>query len=348
MNAQIKLDAAFNKKYIKQLCIKTAKWQLSHPRYDPRDWTNGAFYAGLMAAWKTTGSKDIYNALINIGEAQQWQPFKRWYHADDIAVCQTYIDLYRYEKKPEMLQPTIDTVDLLISRPNPFTKPTEPILWWWCDALFMAPPVLVKLASVTGNKSYLQANDRLFKQTYDLLYDKEEHLFARDLNFVLNPDGTGRKEANGQKIFWSRGNGWVMGGLAKLLTELPKNYSTYTFYETLFKEMATRVAGIQQPDGMWRVSMLDPAAYPGGEASGTGFFCYALAWGINNKILDKNIFTPVVKKSWAALVNCVNEDGSVGWVQPVGYSPQKNVSAKSWEVYGTGAFLLAASEVIKL
>jgi rhamnogalacturonyl hydrolase YesR len=180
------------------------------------------------------------------------------------------------------------------------------------------------------------------------LYNNEEHLFARDMNYVIKPDGYGRKEANGERIFWSRGNGWVMGGLVRILQELPVGYPERPFYEKLFKEMANRIMSLQQSDGLWRASLLDPGSYPGGEVSGSGFFCYALAWGVNKKLLDKSIYLPVVEKAWIGLNACVNKEGRAGWVQPIGGSPNKNISADSWEVYGTGAFLLASSEVIKL
>jgi len=165
---------------------------------------------------------------------------------------------------------------------------------------------------------------------------------------VVKPDGSGRLEANGEKIFWSRGNGWVMGGLVRILQELPKNYPAREFYESLFKEMSSRIVDLQQEDGLWRASLLDPASYPGGEVSGSGFFCYALAWGINNKLLDRKTYLPFVKKAWIALNKCVDTEGRVGWVQPIGADPRKNFDENSWEVYGTGAFLLAGSEVIKL
>ncbi len=338
----------FGKKYIENVMLKAADWQLRHPKHDPKDWTNGAFYAGVVATWQTTGSKKVYNAMRDIASAQDWRPFRRWYHADDIVVNQTYLDLYKVERKPEMIQPTIDVVDKLLANPYPTKGEVDVIKWWWCDALFMGPPTLVKLSMLTGDKKYLEANDEYFKECYDLLYNKEEKLFARDLHYVIKPDGSGRREANGQKIFWSRGNGWVMGGLVRILEELPKDYQNRAFYQGLLVEMAHRVATLQQPDGLWRASMLDPDSYPGGEVSGSGFFCYALAWGINNDVLDREKFLPVVEKAWSALTECVNEEGRVGWVQPIGATPEKNFSQDSWEVYGTGAFLLAGSEVIKL
>lgn len=346
--SQTENDKSFDKDYIKQIVRKATDWQLQHPKHNPKDWTNGAFYAGVYAAWQTTGSYEIYNALLGLGYSQSWKPFRRWYHADDIVINQTYIDIYKKENKAYMIQPTIDTVDKLLSQPYPTKGRIDIIKWWWCDALFMGPPTLVKLGLITGNQTYLDSSDRYFKETYDLLYNKEENLFARDLNYVIKPDGSGRREGNGNKIFWSRGNGWVMGGLVRILQELPADYPQRPFYENLLKEMAVRVAQLQQEDGLWRASLLDPEAYPGGEVSGSGFFCYALAWGINNKLLDAETFLPVVERTWVALTNCVNEEGRVGWVQPIGATPEKNFSADSWEVYGTGAFLLAASEVIKL
>ncbi len=337
----------FDKKYIKSTMVRVAKWQLAHPKHEPRDWTNGALYAGMFAAWETTGSKEIYQAMIDMGNKVNWTPYHRWYHADDIAICQTYIDLYRKEQRQEMIQPTIDTLAKFMSRPYP-VKGIEVIKWWWCDALFMAPPTMVKIGMITGNEEYLKKNDEYFKECYDLLYHKDEHLFARDLNYVIKNDENDRWEANGARIFWSRGNGWVMGGLVRILSELPKDYPQRPFYEQLYKEMAAKIVSIQQSDGLWRASLLDPVSYPGGEVSGSGFFCYALAWGLNNKLLDKTTYLPAVEKAWIALNICVNNDGRVGYVQPIGGDPRRNFNADSWEVYGTGAFLLAGSEVIKL
>jgi rhamnogalacturonyl hydrolase YesR len=336
-----------NPETIKAVMLKTAKWQLAHPRHAPNDWTNAAFYAGLYAAWETTGSEDLYGALIDMGNTTKWQPHSRWYHADDIAICQTYIDLYRKDKSREMIQATIDTVDKFIANPYP-VKGIEVIKWWWCDALFMGPATLVKLGITLKNDEYLRKSDAYFRECYDLLYNREERLFARDLGYVIKNDGYDRFEANGRRIFWSRGNGWVLGGLARILKELPESYPARPFYEQLYREMAERIISLQQPDGLWRASLLDPDAYPGGEVSGSGFFCYALAWGINNNLLDRDTFQPVVEKAWTALSGCVNEEGRTGWVQPIGSDPRKNFSADSWEVYGTGALLLAGSEVIKL
>jgi rhamnogalacturonyl hydrolase YesR len=332
---------------IKKNMKKVVAWQLKNPNHEPTDWTNGAFYAGVSAAWETTKSKEIWKAMVDMGNKTGWKPGKRWYHADDIAICQTYIDVYKVEKKKEMIQPLIDTLAIFMKKPYP-SKGNPTIKWWWCDALFMGPPALVKLGAVTGNTSYFTYTDELFKECYNLLYDKDEHLFARDIKYVIKNDGKDIREANGKKIFWSRGNGWVMGGLVRVLQDLPANYAGREFYIKLFREMSARLKDLQQADGLWRASLLDPDSYPGGEVSGSGFDCYAMAWGINNGILDRETYLPVVKKAWVGLNKCVQKDGHVGWVQPIGADPRKNFNADSWEVYGSGAFLLAGSEVIKL
>lgn len=347
LNFQAQTIDVFNKKNIKERMLKVADWQLKNPKHEPYDWTNGAFYAGVFAAYETTKSPVIMQALMDLGAKTEWKPGRRFDHADDIAINQMYLDVYRLKKDQKMLQPTIDVVKRLQTETgNEVAK--HGITWWWCDALFMAPPTLAKLSKITGDGSYLATNDKFFQETYDLLYDKQEHLFARDAGYLINAKGEGRREANGKKIFWSRGNGWVLGGLARLLSELPRNYPKRTFYENLYKEMAAKVITLQQSDGLWRASLLDPDSFPGGEASGTGFYVYGLAWGINNKLLDKKTYLPAVKKGWTGINTLVHENGKVGWTQPIGADPRKNFTAESWEVYGAGAYLLAGSEVIKL
>jgi rhamnogalacturonyl hydrolase YesR len=282
-----------------------------------------------------------------LGERTRWLPGRRYDHADDIAISQTYIDMYRMKKDRSIIQPTIDTVQKMRSVPGREIA-AHGILWWWCDALFMAPPTLIKLGVTLKDPGYFALNDSLFKQTVDLLYNKEERLFARDASYLVNAQGEGKREANGKKIFWSRGNGWVMGGLVRILEELPKNNPNRNYYLNIYREMADKVLSLQQEDGLWRASLLDPASYPGGEGSGTGFFCYALAWGVNKGLLDKAKYLPAVKKAWQGLNTLVSPEGRVGWVQPIGADPKMNFTAESYEVYGAGAFLLAGSEVIKL
>jgi unsaturated rhamnogalacturonyl hydrolase len=347
VNAAAQSTDIFKRKNIKAKMLSVAKWQLANPKHELDNWTNGAFYTGIFAAYETTKSPDLMTAMMEMGEKNGWRPAARFDHADDIVINQTYLDLYRIKKDKKMLQPTIDVAERL-KKETGDQLAKNGITWWWCDALFMAPPTLAKLSRITGDKSYLDLNDRLFHETYDRLYNKEEKLYARDIRYVINEKGEGIREANSKKVFWSRGNGWVVGGLVRLLKELPKNHPKRDFYLTQYKEMIERIASLQQPDGLWRSSLLDPDSYPGGESSGSGFNIYAMAWGINNKILPRDKYLPIVKKGWTGLNTLVHADGKVGWTQPIGADPKRNFTADSWEVYGAGAFLLAGAEVVKL
>ena len=160
-------------------------------------------------------------------------------------------------------------------------------------------------------------------------------------------NGYAHREANGAKVFWGRGNGWVVAGLANLLRILPKDAPNRAYYENLFKEMAGRLVALQCPDGYWRASLLDPDSYPSPETSGTGFIVYALAWGVNEGLLDRAATLPAIEKGWAALCKAVEPDGKLGYVQPIGQDPKK-VTREMTEVYGVGAFLQAGAQIHRL
>lgn len=346
--AMAQTNSVFQPEQIRSALLKVADWQMNHSNRKPlNDWTNGAFYTGVFAAYEATRSQVLLDSMMAMGARKEWQPGRRFDHADDYAISQTYIDLYRLSDDKRMIQPTIDSLQKMkTTEGNEVRK--HGIAWWWCDALFMAPPAMAKLAKTRKDPAYLVWSDTLFRQTYSLLYDQEAKLFARDASYLLDANGAGKKEANGEKIFWARGNGWVLAGLARYLQEMPEKYAGRKFYTQLYKEMAEKIITLQQPDGLWRTSLLDPGSYAGGEGSGTGFYCYALAWGIHHKLLDKKKYLPVVRKAWQALNTLVTEEGKVGWVQPIGADPRRNFNAESWESYGAGAFLLAGSAMLQL
>jgi rhamnogalacturonyl hydrolase YesR len=313
-------------------------WELARSEpYFSRDWTFAALYAGYMAAAHALPEPRYEAAMLEMGNRFDWTPGPRETVADDQAVSQTYLGLFHDYGEPRMIIPTEAQFDALMAKPDVPGKP----VWWWCDALFMAPPVWARLAAATHDVSYLNTMDREWWITSNLLYDPQEHLFFRDATFL------NKHEANGQKLFWSRGNGWVMGGLARVLDEMPANYPSRQKYVDQFRQMAERVSRIQGADGLWRPGLLDPEAYPLPEVSGSAFFVYALAWGINHNLLDRKKYLPVVSKGWAGLLQHVYEDGRLGAIQPIGAAPGAYAATSSY-VYGVGAFLLAGSEVMEL
>ena len=349
-----KTTKIFERDNIEISMVKALKWQERNPVYAnaPTDWTNGAYYTGVARSHQGTQNDLFLEALIEMGERNNWQPWKRFYHADDVTITYPYLYLASLGVNEVNLQPTEEILEDHLFKPHSWKEGTEDrerILWWWCDALFMAPPALTLYSNLKDDRTYLDEMHKYYKETYDLLYDKEEKLFARDVRFLWNGEGEGddiRKE-NGKKIFWSRGNGWVLGGLALILEHMPANYEHRPFYENLFREMSGKIKKIQPEDGLWRSNLLSPESYDHGEVSGSGFFTFAIAWGINNGLLDELEYTPVIAKAWRGLIASQQENGMVGWVQEVGTAPE-STTKDSWHNYGTGAFLLAGSEILKL
>jgi len=228
------------------------------------------------------------------------------------------------------------SIDSLISDPKSGRED-----WWWCDALFMAPPVLVRLGKITNDEKYYRYLDKMYWDATDYLYSPSDSLFFRDKSYF------NAKTANGKKVFWSRGNGWVIGGLTQMLGIMPNNDPSRSKYVALYLKMITKIASLQQPDGLWRGSLLDSAEDTIKETSGSTFFTFAMAWGVNNGILSERIYSPKIRKAWIAIVQCVNEEGKLGYVQPIGAKP-KNVKIDDCQEYSSGFFLMAGSEMTKM
>lgn len=332
--------------------VMALEWQEANPIHakDPTDWTNGAYYTGVSRAHKTTNDQAYINALTDMGERNGWQTWERYFHADDVAISYAYLYLKSLGNADVDLGPTDAFIQDHLYKKHAWKEGNpqkdQRILWWWCDALFMAPPVLTSYANLKNDQKYLHEMDKYYQETYNLLFDKEENLFARDLRYQWKGDSTDIKEENGKKVFWSRGNGWVLGGLALILDAMPKDYVNRSFYESLYLRMAKKIKSIQHEDGLWRTSLLCPESWNHGEVSGSGFYTFALAWGINNGMLDRGTYGPAVRKAWAALRACQQPNGKIGWVQNIGADPQP-ADKDSWQNYGTGAFLLAGSEILK-
>lgn len=335
---------------VQHIMKKVADWQLKDwtqngmkaPQWD---WTNAAAYTGFMAFNTTTKDSVYRRSMYDIGEALNWNTGPRRFFADDYCVAQTYSLLYSFYHQPKMIAPFRRLADSICSMPH-----TESLEWvndvrmreWaWCDALFMGPPALAYLATVTKDEKYLHTACDLWWKTTDFLFDKDENLYYRDSKYF------GMKEANGHKVFWSRGNGWVMAGLVRMLENMPDNYAQRQKFITHYKAMAAKITNLQHADGTWHTALLDAASYPLKETSGTGFYCYALAWGINHHILSYEQYAENVFKAWNALVGCVHTDGKLGYVQKVGEKPGVTDDEHT-EAFGVGAFLLAGTEVKKL
>lgn len=161
----------------------------------------------------------------------------------------------------------------------------------------MAPPAFAALSTCTGDSRYADYMDVAFWDAVGHLYDAQSGLFYRDYRYI--PDGKGGelREENGEKVFWSRGNGWVLAAVPRILAHLPTDHPSRPRYLAMFSALAATVSDYQQADGFWRTSMRDPGRFPAPESSATALFCYGMAWGIQHGILDRARYLPMVERA---------------------------------------------------
>ncbi len=333
-----------------------------HNKFPHADWEAGVLWAGIADFSKVSARTEYTAALMKSGEEDKWTPIvsypevgqrlTRYLHnADDLCIGQAWLSAYDQTKKTEILGPIsqrIDAASEFIEANNEAVKEADHLegnlrIWNWCDALFMAPAVHAHLSAITGDPKYRNAMHTEWWRASAVMYDESEHLYFRDPLKIFPK----KKTASGQKVFWARGNGWVLGGLARVLEHVPQDDPFRPRYENQLREMSTRLASLQRPDGTWPASLLDFEEFPYSESSGTALNCFAMAWGINHGLLDEKTFRPVVEKAWAALLAARRPDGLLGYVQGVAHGPAP-VYENGSRTYGTGAFLMAAAQLAQL
>lgn len=317
--------------------------------YEANIWTRAVYFEGLMALHSIYPDNRYYDYAYKWGDGFKWgmrRDFTPTRDADNYCCGQTYIDLYRLTPEPKMLTKTKACMNMLVNTPQVND-------WTWIDAIQMGMPLLAKMSDLTGDPRYKEKAWKMYSWTRDSLagglYNKKEGLWWRDKDFVPP-----YKEPNGKNCYWSRGNGWVVAALVRVLDELPADDPHRKTYEKDLKDMLEAAAACQRPDGFWNVSMHDEGNYGGKELTGTALFVYGMAWAINHHLIDRKKYLPIVAKAWNAMVNdAVHPDGFLGYVQGTGKEPKDGQpvtydSKPDFDDYGTGCFLLAGSEVYKI
>ena len=345
-------------------------WQQSHgaPEYGGTKaglsafWDNAVYHTGNMEAYSLMKTQAWYDYSFAWAEKNAWfgateKDNSKWKYKNygedpqhvlfgDWQICfQTYIDLYNYSSAPQ--ESWIARAKEVMSY-EAYSSADD--YWWWADALYMVMPVMTKMYLLTGDEAYLDKMYANWKYANSIMYDKDTGLYFRDGKYVY-PKHTTR---TAKKDFWARGDGWVIAAFAKVLKDFDtakkqgkKVKSKYRkeIAET-YKQLAKALVNCQQQEGYWTRSILDPEQAPGYETSGTALMCYGLFWGINNGYLPKT-YIQSASKAWKYLSTiALQPDNTIGYVQPIGEKaiPGQVVDKKSTSNFGTGAFLLAASE----
>ena len=341
MNKMVLTNAYFMQKW-----PDTGKSIVTNKERPSHIWTRAVYYEGLMALYSLNPNKEYYDYAVSWGEAHKWN-FRdgiQTRNADNQCCGQTYLDLYNIDPVPVRIENVKASVDLMLA-----SDKTDD--WNWIDALQMAMPVFAKLSVITGDTKY---SERMYEMYMDSkvkqgFYNKKDKLWWRDKDF-LPP----YKEPNGEDCYWSRGNGWVVAALVRVLDILPENDPHRNEYLETYKEMMKALLSLQRADGFWNASLHDPNNFGGKETTGTALFVYGMAWGVNTGILPSKKYMAALTKGWNAMANeSVHSNGFLGYVQGTGKQPSDSQpvtynSMPDFEDYGLGCFLLAGTEVYKL
>lgn len=313
-------------------------------------WTRGVYYEGLMALYGIDARQEYYDYAFRWGEFHNWnlrdgETYSR--NADNQCAGQTYIDLYLLDPEPRKIIYIKASIDSMMN--------TDKIDDWdWIDAIQMAMPVFAQLGGIYEDEAYLERMHAMYlfskeKHGENGLYNPEDGLWWRDADY--DPPYT---EPNGEDCYWSRGNGWVLAALVRVMNLVPEEHPYYSEYLKTYREMCEALVKVQRKDGFWNVSLHDPANYGGRETTGTSLFVYGMAWGLNRGYLPADPFLEVVTRAWNAMLDkAVHENGFLGYVQSTGKDPSAGQPVTydkipDFEDYGLGCFLLAGTEVYKL
>jgi unsaturated rhamnogalacturonyl hydrolase len=321
-------------------------WISQHPEPGDNEWARAVYYNGDIAHYMATDGANYLDYASAWAEQHSWQLFGgcNTAHADNQVAGRAYIALNKLDPDPQKIQCITASIDGVVDR---YLNNETLDDWWWIDAMYMAMPLYAELSADNNYYNYSETMYELYQNTKFSrgLYNANKGLWYRD-EYYKPP----KTSPNGKDIFWSRGNGWVFAAHADLLATLPPDDIHYSEYLNTFKEMAAALKAVQRPDGFWNVNLADPNDYPGPEASGTAFFTYGMARGIEMGLLSPAEYLDPVVRAWNGLITAVHPDGKLGFVQRVGKEPSSSqpVDYDSTSDFGVGAFLLAGNAVQKI
>ncbi|EGU57960.1 glycosyl hydrolase family 88 [Vibrio nigripulchritudo ATCC 27043] len=316
-------------------------------QYTPdTNWIYGAYHIGEFEYFKLVGNGKAWDNTLSWARDFSYEPHGSCSttHADHQAAGQVFFELAPLANEPDTI------LDCLKESVMGVVNSSYPRYWSWADALYMAPAVWPLMADTLSDESeketVYQSLYTQYRSTYDQLWNEEYDLWARDSRYVYprNPS------PDGSPMFWSRGNGWVFAGIARLLDRLPADAPHYDEYVTNFVKVAAALKNAQQDDGFWGADLIEPHHINAPESSGTTFFVYGMAIGVRLGLLDADTYMPVIEKGWLALANTALQDsGRLGWAQGVAHEPYMAYArAGSSQPYTVGSYLAASGEIYHL
>ena len=341
----------WNKQEIIALVEKMNDYWIAERKPEEQDsgWVEATYYVGLMGAWRLTGARRFLENALTWANRNNWEyrKFEKpdvplyYNNADNYCCLETFFSLMKAAPGCDNGQEANMRAEAELTLNDP-----ESNHWKWTDLIYMGMPALHICAEAYGDDRYAEKAHELFLDIRDdrALFDTEDQMWYRDARFLPDQQLT----PNGRKIFWGRGNGWAVGGMARTLSLISKDMKYYEEYKKTFIETVNGLLPWQQEDGFWRCSIADPAQFDVPETSGTVLISYGMALAIEGGILDRDTYLPYVCKAFEAMMNtCINEEGRLGYVQRVAAAPGP-VAREDSNGYAVGAFALLCEALIHM
>jgi unsaturated rhamnogalacturonyl hydrolase len=179
----------------------------------------------------------------------------------------------------------------------------------------------------------------------DRLLDDETGLFYHAWNIEANA------LCPKDNALWLRGNAWVMVSVLEMISILDENHPHYQELCSMFRNLANSALPYRQPSGLWDTVMAEPG-YAYEESSGSALIAYAYAKGCRLGLLDET-YLAAARDTFSSITSRLKK-GAAGYAVtgvssgtiPANRLGYKLVPTGDKILYGAGAFLMLASEVI--
>ena len=312
-------------------------WIAGHGSFGDSTWFNALFIKGDIEAYRMTGSAKYLTYATGWANHNKWLLPRNAPNYDGPEASQEYTDLYELDPA----HPAKDIADSVayLKRQTARVQGGKVNDLSYVDAVRLgAMSDFARLGVPMKQPTWIAAMAKMFAWTEGHIYDKKASLWWRDSRWA------------GTTTHWSRGNGWIVIALTDTIAALPAGDPNRAHYISLLNAMFAKLKATQQAGGYWTADVDHPASFPAPESSGTSFFTYGLAKGIQAGYVDKASYLPVVQKAWNWLkTKALHSNGVVGYVQGPSSHPSQHqpISPTATSNYGVGAFLMAGVEASK-
>ena len=321
----------------------------------PFNWGEGVQMMGLMRAARAardTRYVDYVEKWARVYEAQPIQtlleigptapnPLRRGY-CGHWSPGSAVLYLYQDRPKPEHLKLAQGVADFIETGAE--RSPDGGLGHWqgshqmWVDTLYMACPLLSGLGRIENRPEYIQDAAREIIVHARHLQDEKTGLIYHMWDWQTGTHSEG---------FWGRGDGWVLMSLAETMEVMNQRDPQYQELASIARKLAKGLESTQDAGGLWHTVLDDPQSYP--ECSATAMFSYGMLKLVRLRVLPP-AYNSRALKAWRAINDRYVKDGLVIGVSagtsPKGADTYRTMPVGS-ETWGTGAYLLASSEVAR-